>query len=153
MDVGERVKTIQCPNCRASNSEDSTYCNKCGASLEKELGTLSYSRLQEFEKTDPIHFSPGATFGDRYIIIEEIGRGGMGRVYKAEDTKLDLTVALKMIRPEYSLSPSAIERFKKEILLARSITHENVVRIYDLGEVGEVSSFPWSISRGKTSAS
>ena len=149
MDMGERVKTIQCPNCHASNSENSTYCNKCGTSLEKEQDTLSYSRLQESEKTDPIHFSPGASFGERYIIIEEIGRGGMGRVYKAEDTKLDLTVALKMIRPEYSLSPSAVERFKKEILLARSITHENVVRIYDLGEVGDVKFISMEYIKGQ----
>jgi eukaryotic-like serine/threonine-protein kinase len=149
MDTGERFKTIQCPNCNASNSENSSFCNKCGASLEKEQGTLSYSRIQEYEKGDPIHFSPGANFGDRYIIIEEIGRGGMGRVYKAEDSKLGLTVALKMIRPEYSLSPSAIERFKKEILLARSITHENVVRIYDLGEVNEVKFISMEYIKGQ----
>jgi len=73
-------------------------------------------------------------FDKRYRIIEEIGRGGMGRVFKAEDTELDITVALKIIRPHLSSDPRFVDQFKREMLLARSISHENVIRIFDLGE-------------------
>lgn len=84
---------------------------------------------------DPPFFSPGENFGKRYRIIEEIGRGGMGRVYKAEDRVLNTVVALKMIRPELITDSRIINRLKKEILLAREITQENVIRIYDYGEI------------------
>ena len=73
-------------------------------------------------------------FARRYTIIEEIGHGGMGRVYKAIDRSLGISVALKIIRPEYASNPRIIDLFKKETVLARSITSENVVRVHDLGE-------------------
>ncbi|MFC2142135.1 protein kinase, partial [Acidobacteriota bacterium] len=79
-------------------------------------------------------FSPGYMFSGRYRIIEEIGRGGMGRVYKAEDTDLGITVALKVIRPKYSSDSRFIRRFKKELLTARSISQENIIRIFDMGQ-------------------
>ncbi|HYA49419.1 MAG TPA: serine/threonine-protein kinase, partial [Burkholderiales bacterium] len=80
--------------------------------------------------------APGQIFDRRYRIIEEIGRGGMGRVFKAEDTELGITVALKIIRPRLSSDARFVERFKKEMLLARSVSHENIIRIFDLGEAG-----------------
>ena len=73
-------------------------------------------------------------FANRYTIIEEIGHGGMGRVYKAIDRSLEISVALKIIRPEYASNPRIIDHFKKETVLSRSITSENVVRVHDLGE-------------------
>jgi serine/threonine protein kinase/tetratricopeptide (TPR) repeat protein len=78
--------------------------------------------------------SPGDRFGNRYQILEEIDRGGMGRVYKAEDLELKIVVALKIIHPHNLNNKQAVERFKKEILLAREISHENIIRIYDFGE-------------------
>ena len=86
------------------------------------------------DSADVLNLPPGTLFAGRYIIIEELGHGGLGRVFKATDQKLGLTVALKMIRPEYAASPSAVSLFKKETLLARSLTQENVIRIFDLGE-------------------
>lgn len=79
-------------------------------------------------------FSPGMVFANRYTIIEEIGHGGMGRVYKAIDTSLGISVALKIIRPEYASNLRIIDHFKKETVLSRSITSEHVVRVHDLGE-------------------
>jgi serine/threonine protein kinase/tetratricopeptide (TPR) repeat protein len=79
-------------------------------------------------------FSPGNIFANRYTIIEEVGHGGMGRVFKAIDRSLGITVAIKVIRPEYALNPRVIELFKQETVLARSISSENVVRVHDLGE-------------------
>jgi len=81
----------------------------------------------------------GQSFGTRYHIISVLGVGGMGAVYKAWDAELAEAVALKVVRPEIAADPVAsneIERrFKRELLLARQVTHPNVVRIHDLGEV------------------
>ena len=76
----------------------------------------------------------GAILAGRYEILDTLGEGGMGAVYKARDLELDRMVALKVIRPELAKHPSIIERFKKELLLSQRVTHRNVIRIYDLGE-------------------
>src|SRR5579864_3677507 len=76
----------------------------------------------------------GAILAGRYEILDALGEGGMGAVYKARDLELDRMVALKVIRPELAKHPSIIERFKKELLLSQRVTHRNVIRIYDLGE-------------------
>jgi len=127
------ITPLQCPKCYTLNSDDSQFCSKCGSSLGDLFETLSYPRSEgKAENVD--HFTPGEMFDRRYRIIEEIGCGGMGHVFKAEDTELNITVALKIIRPRLSSNPRFIEKFKKEMLLARSISHENVIRIFDLGE-------------------
>ncbi len=77
---------------------------------------------------------PGVLFGGRYEILNVLGQGGMGAVYKARDRELDRVIALKVIRPELATDPAILQRFKQELILARNITHKNVVRIYDLGE-------------------
>ena len=83
--------------------------------------------------------SPGEAFGARYHIIRLLGLGGMGAVYHAWDQELGVAVALKVIRPEAIADPAAAldmeRRFKRELLLARQVTHRNVVRIHDLGEI------------------
>jgi len=75
----------------------------------------------------------GSLLADRYEILKLLGEGGMGALYKARDRELDRMVALKVIRPELAGHPSILQRFKQELLLARKITHRNVIRIYDLG--------------------
>src|SRR5215472_8134822 len=77
---------------------------------------------------------PGSLLGHRYEIIEILGQGGMGAVYKARDRELDRLVALKVIRPELAGLPEILQRFKQELILARKVTHRNVIRIFDLGE-------------------
>jgi serine/threonine protein kinase/Flp pilus assembly protein TadD len=77
---------------------------------------------------------PGMLLARRYEILEVLGEGGMGTVYKAKDRELDRLVALKIIRPELASNPDVLQRFKQEILLSSKVTHRNVVRIYDLGE-------------------
>src|SRR5579884_594440 len=76
----------------------------------------------------------GAVLGNRYEIQQLLGEGGMGAVYKARDIELDRLVALKVIRPELAGNPAILQRFKQELILARQVTHRNVIRIYDLGE-------------------
>ncbi len=76
----------------------------------------------------------GATFAGRYEIIEELGSGGMGKVYRVEDTKVGEEVALKVILPEVVASQKNLERFRNELKLARKIKHKNICQMFDLGE-------------------
>jgi len=76
----------------------------------------------------------GHLLGGRYEILNVLGQGGMGAVYKAKDRDLDRVVALKVIRPELAGNPAIIQRFKQELILARQVTHRNFIRIFDLGE-------------------
>ena len=126
-----------CSKCQAANGESDVYCFNCGTNLADEK-TLSFAAEPEFEAApaprDPLDFPPGTRFADRYQIIEEIGYGSMGRVFKARDLKLDQVVALKMIRPEDAASPVILNLYKKETQLARSLAQENIIRVYDLGE-------------------
>ena len=81
----------------------------------------------------------GQSFGPRYHIIRLLGAGGMGAVYQAWDAELGVAVAIKVMRPEVMEDPATAEevgrRFKRELLLARQVTHKNVVRIHDIGDI------------------
>src|SRR5499426_2013677 len=77
---------------------------------------------------------PGTMLAGRYQIVDLIGGGGMVAVYKAFDRQLTRLVALKTILPEMAATPTALKRFKQEVLLAQSIIHKNVVRIFDIAE-------------------
>jgi len=81
---------------------------------------------------------PGHVFGGRYEIVQVLGEGGMGTVYKARDREVEHLVALKLIRPEMATHPLVLARFKQELLTARQVTHRNVIRIYDLSEIDGV---------------
>jgi serine/threonine protein kinase/tetratricopeptide (TPR) repeat protein len=76
----------------------------------------------------------GQVMAGRYEILQLLGEGGMGAVYKARDRELDRFVALKLIRRELSSNPAIVARFKQELLLSHQVTHKNVIRIYDLGD-------------------
>jgi serine/threonine protein kinase/tetratricopeptide (TPR) repeat protein len=82
------------------------------------------------------HLACGEIIADRYEVLEELGEGGMGSVYKVHDRELGRVIALKTIRPDLASNASTIRRFKQELLLARQISHPNVIRIYDLGIAG-----------------
>lgn len=95
----------------------------------------------------------GDAFGERYRIDKLLGFGGMGAVYKAWDEVLDIPVALKVIRPEMAQDPAVAEqldrRFKRELLLARQVTHKNVVRIHDLGEIKGIKYITMTFIEGE----
>ena len=75
----------------------------------------------------------GKVLGNRYEVLEKIGTGGMGDVYKAHDQKLDRIVAIKILKSEYNNDNNFIRKFKRESLAAASISHPNIVSIYDVG--------------------
>jgi serine/threonine-protein kinase len=101
----------------------------------------------------PADLALGHLFASRYQIESIIGRGGMGVVYKATDTQLDETVAIKTLPGDVmTQSPEDLERFKREIRLARKITHRNVLRTYDYGESEGVYFISMEFVRGYTLA-
>ena len=108
---------------------------------------------------DPDHgpLAVGQAFGNRYHIIRLLGIGGMGAVYQAWDAELAVTVAIKVIRPEVMADPKTAaeieRRFKRELLLARQVTHRNVVRIHDLGDIGGIKYITMSYVEGSDLAS
>jgi eukaryotic-like serine/threonine-protein kinase len=111
---------------------------RCGAdlSLHRELGSLlSFAGKPGFLDSSVVadHFQPAAIVAGRFRISRLLGRGGMGEVYEAEDLQLGGHVALKTVRPDLLYDPQSIELFKREIQLAKRVTHPNVCRIYDLG--------------------
>ena len=91
----------------------------------------------------------GRTLANRYEILQILGRGGMGAVYKARDVELDRMVALKVIRPELASDPEILQRFKQEIILARDVTHRNVIRIFDLGQAEGIKFLSMEFVDGK----
>jgi len=92
---------------------------------------------------------PGDVLADRYEILQLLGEGGMGAVYKAMDRELDRPVAMKLIRPELAANPAILTRFKQELLLSRQVTHKNVIRIYDLGDADGVKYITMEFVEGR----
>src|SRR2546426_6107053 len=92
---------------------------------------------------------PGAILAQRYEILQILGEGGMGAVYKAMDRELSRPVALRVIRPDLAGNQAILDRFKQELLLAREVTHKNVIRIYDLGEAEGMKFITMEYVEGK----
>ena len=84
-------------------------------------------------------YVPGATLDERYRIVSPLGKGGMGEVYRAEDLKLGQTVALKFLPQSLARNPEALTQFTREVRLTRQISHPNVCRVFDLGEISDAS--------------
>src|SRR5699024_5642202 len=80
----------------------------------------------------------GYLLSERYRIKRVIGGGGMANVYLARDTILDRDVAIKVLRPEFANDPEFIERFDREAEAATSLSHSNIVNIYDVGEENDI---------------
>jgi serine/threonine-protein kinase len=125
-----------------------------GATTTPSMATVRMDGTQAGPTAPPsaiVELTPGALFANRYRIEQILGRGGMGIVYKAADTQLDETVAIKTLPGDVmTRSPEELERFKREIRLARKITHRNVLRTYDYGEAEGVYFISMECVRGYT---
>ncbi|MGB2906934.1 MAG: protein kinase [Candidatus Aminicenantaceae bacterium] len=128
---------MKCSRCSFDNPTDTNYCGRCGMSL-----TMDQQETFAYDKDTLRYIMEGINRGsiitDRYEVIEELGAGGMGTVYKVFDRKVNEKVALKLIRPEIAFDAHTIERFSNELRLARKVTHRNICRLYDLGEHGKL---------------
>ena len=123
---------MKCPKCQTDNSDTQHFCGECGTPLiPSEEAFLTKTKPVE---TPIEELSLGSIFAHRYQIIEELGKGGMGKVYRALDKELKEEVALKLIKPEISAEREMIERFSNELKLSRKVIHKNVGRMYELME-------------------
>lgn len=147
----EAPARVECPHCHHSNPPGTTRCAVCDSALDVLEATVlsdatmltnaavatNWSRNtgspDDFEGPVMATLQEGSVLADRYEILKLLGQGGMGAVYKARDRELDRLVALKVIRPEFAGQASILQRFKQELILARKITHRNIIRIFDLG--------------------
>ncbi len=136
---------MKCSKCLHDNPADTVFCGKCGTKFDTE-DRASFTRTIETGANELVR---GALFAGRYEIIEELGTGGMGRVYRAQDTKLNEEVALKLIKPEIAADKRTVERFHNEIKIARKIGHKNVCRTYDLHEEGRTLYLTMEYVRGE----
>ena len=126
---------MKCPKCQTENTDTARFCSNCAAPL-----TLADDAQPSFTKTletPPTRLAIGSLFAERYEVLEELGKGGMGEVYRVKDEKLDEEMALKVVKPEIAAYKGTIERFKNELKLSRKIGHRHVCRMYDLNEEGE----------------
>jgi serine/threonine protein kinase/tetratricopeptide (TPR) repeat protein len=137
----------KCPKCNTINPADSKFCKECATVLP--AGTKDEASFTRTLETTTDELARGTVFAGRYEIIEELGQGGMGRVYRAHDTKLNEEVALKLIKPEIAADKRTVERFHNEIKNARKISHPNVCRTHDLGEEGKTLYLTMEYIRGE----
>lgn len=137
---------MECPVCAAKNPDAASECGRCHTplpirvsqeTLDESGATADWSVAvtpQAGVSASSGELKEGTVLAGRYEILQLLGEGGMGAVYKARDSELDRIVVLKLIRPELAKNPEILRRFKQELILARQVTHKNVIRIFDLGQ-------------------
>ena len=137
--------SVECPNCEAENPESQRFCGNCGARL------FSQKDLSEVTKTlqTPPPLSE-KTIAGKYKIIEEIGRGGMGVVYKAKDTKLKRHVALKFLPAELTQNKMAKARFIQEAQAAAALDHPNICMVHEVDEFEDLTFISMSFIEGQS---
>ncbi len=140
---------ITCPSCASELPASSRFCSTCGAALvpssqaPTELGSSAGGRAASpgvgrpgsSDSLDDARFAPGTMLVGRYRIVGLLGRGGMGEVYRADDLTLGQAVALKFLPEDAAGDEAKMSRFLAEVRVARQVSHPNVCRVYDIGEM------------------
>src|SRR5579864_7952345 len=168
----------KCVSCGSRVPEAGRFCSSCGAAMvsgnaSDDVATMDFvdSKPRKLERvssgatakvSSPSasggllaegRFLPGRLLAGRYRIIALLGRGGMGEVYRADDLTLGQAVAMKFLPDEATSNEGLLERFKNEVRIARRVSHPNVCRVYDVGEVDGQSFFTMEYVDGEDLAS
>jgi serine/threonine protein kinase len=142
---------MECPKCHAENRDDSRFCSHCALPLGPGAGAgPEAASLTKTLETPVRILKSGSLIAGKYKIIDEVGHGGMGVVYKAEDIKLKRSVALKFLPPHLMDSPELRERFLIEAQAAAALNHPNTCVIHEVGEEEERSFIAMEYVEGKT---
>jgi serine/threonine-protein kinase len=120
---------MKCPKCNTENPGTSSYCADCGTQLTQQKDTPAVTKTLE---TPFPQLTKGTSLANRYKIIEELGKGGMGEVYLAEDTNLKRQVAIKVLPQPFALDKERLARFEREARLLASLNHPNIATIHGL---------------------
>jgi serine/threonine protein kinase len=133
---------VRCPSCEAALAVASRFCPECGAPFAGNGDAATQTIAKPFAKPtsslstpEEGRFAVGTILAGRYRVLGLVGRGGMGEVYRATDLKLNQLVALKFLPEATAHNPELLERFHGEVRIARQVSHPNVCRVYDIGEV------------------
>ena len=152
---------MTCPSCSSDVPASSRFCPSCGSAVdssstptltnpaspgqraprtgaaarEKSGSGSSLVSLSDSSPPGGSRFVPGVVLLDRYRIVALAGKGGMGEVYRADDLKLGQTVALKFLPEAVAKDGAALARFHREVRIARQVSHANVCRVFDIGDV------------------
>jgi serine/threonine-protein kinase len=139
--------TYACPRCKTEFAAPSKFCGRCGALMRADEATTDDTPMAQSASARPGTADPlmrrrasdredrwlGRVIDDRYRVLEAIGRGGMGAVYKVAHLRMGKVAAMKVLHPEYSRDPEVIERFRREAEAVSRLTHPNTVQVFDFG--------------------
>ncbi len=130
-----------CPQCQKEIPDDANFCQQCGTTLDSDATrkfitpNSNLTQPRSYDSIDDARFVPGTILADRYRIVGLLGKGGMGEVYRADDLKLSHPVALKFLPGRFLEDGAALARFHREVRVARQVSHKNICRVYDIGEI------------------
>ena len=140
---------VKCPKCQSENPEILKFCGECGAQLIPSSRDIQ-PEVTETLQTSIQELTPGSTFAGRYQIVEELGKGGMGVVYKARDTRLDRFAAVKVLPHEKISDPERKLRFIQEAKAASGLNHPNIIHIYDIEQAEGIDFIAMENVDGRT---
>lgn len=134
--------TIKCPKCNTDNPDTVKFCGECGTQLGSAKD-ISFTKT--FKTLAPTKFIAG-----KYSLLEKLGEGGMGVVYKAKDMRLDRIVALKFLPPELTRDKEAKVRFIQEAIASAALDHPNICTVYEVDEADDQTFIAMAYIKGQS---